>query len=460
MGGEWRKHILEDIAANSPNAMSTGPFGSAISSKFFLSEGVPVIRGGNLSTDISYKMSDEGLVFVSEEKALEFQRSIVRPGDIIFTCWGTINQVGLITEKLGYSEYIISNKQMKFTPDQTRVDSLFLYYLFSGPAKQLEIIQNGIGAAVPGFNLGQLKQHIVNLPSIEEQKIISGYLGSLDDKIELNRQMNATLESMAQALFKSWFVDFDQVIDNALAAGNPIPEPFQARAKTRKALGDKRKPLPEAIQQQFPSSFVFTEEMGWIPGGWSFARFLEAAHVVMGQSPAGDTYNSDGKGTPLVNGPVEFAEYFVRKSKWTTAPSKCCNVGDLIVCVRGSTTGRYVKADGEYCLGRGVCAIQGKISQVFADQTYKANIDLLLLMTTGSTFPNWSGPTLNNFPIVLPPNHMLRLFEDQAGRITRKIGSNCIQNDMLSQLRDTLLPKLLSGQLRIPDAEKIMADAL
>ena len=338
--------------------------------------------------------------------------------------------------------------------------NVFLHYwfLWAGHTGALEPFFTGTTIKhLTGKALVDLQ---IPLPPIEEQKSIAHILGSLDDKIELNRQMNTTLESMAQALFKSWFVDFDPVIDNALAAGNPIPEPFQARAKTRKALGDQRKPLPEAIQQQFPNSFVFTEEMGWIPGGWSFARFSEAAHVVMGQSPAGDTYNSDGKGTPLVNGPVEFAEYFARKSKWTTAPSKCCNVGDLIVCVRGSTTGRYVKADGKYCLGRGVCAIQGKISQVFADQTYKANIDLLLLMTTGSTFPNWSGPTLNNFPIVLPPNHMLRLFEDQAGRIAQKIGSNCIQNDMLSQLRDTLLPKLLSGQLRIPDAEKLMADAL
>ena len=106
------------------------------------------------------------------------------------------------------------------------------------------------------------------LPPLETQKAIAHILGSLDDKIELNRQMNATLEAIAQALFKSWFVDFDPVIDNALAAGNPIPEPLQARAEARKALGDKRKPLPEAIQQQFPSAFEYSDELGWIPEGW------------------------------------------------------------------------------------------------------------------------------------------------------------------------------------------------
>ena len=108
----------------------------------------------------------------------------------------------------------------------------------------------------------------VYLPPINEQEGIVEVLGTLDDKIELNRQMNATLEAMAQALFKSWFVNFDPVIDNALAAGNPIPDALQKRAEVRRALGDRRKPLPADIEQHFPDRFVFSEEMGWIPEGW------------------------------------------------------------------------------------------------------------------------------------------------------------------------------------------------
>lgn len=357
---------------------------------------------------------------------------------------------GVVTYSLG--DYWPLNTAL-YVKDFHGNNQKFAYYLL----KSLDFSSYNSGSAQPSLNRNHIHPIAITVPPVGEQKAIAHILGSLDDKIELNRRMNATLEAMAQALFKSWFVDFDPVIDNALTAGHPIPEPLQERAEARAALGDQHQPLPEAIRQQFPNRFVCNEDMGWVPEGWKFARFAEAAHVVMGQSPAGDTYNSDGQGTPLVNGPVEFGEYFARKTKWTTAPSKCCDVGDLIVCVRGSTTGRYVKADGEYCLGRGVCAIQGKISQAFADQTYKANIDPLLLMTTGSTFPNWSGPTLNNFPIVLPPNHLLHLFEDQAGKITQKIDSNCLQNEMLSQLRDTLLPKLLSGQLRIPEAEKLLA---
>jgi type I restriction enzyme, S subunit len=142
MAGEgWREFTVEDLKAPTENALATGPFGSNISSRYFQEYGVPVIRGSNLSEDAGTRLNNNGLVFVSEEKAAEFKRSIVRKGDLVFTCWGTINQVGLIDNRAKYSEYIISNKQMKFTPDSTKADSLFLYYLFSGPQMQ-EVIKN------------------------------------------------------------------------------------------------------------------------------------------------------------------------------------------------------------------------------------------------------------------------------------------------------------------------------
>ena len=119
------------------------------------------------------RLKDTGLVFVTEAKAQEFQRSVARGGDLVFTCWGTINQIGLIDESSKYPEYIVSNKQMKWTPDPEKADSRFLYYLFSGPDKQSEILNNGIGAAVPGFNLGQLRSHVVLLPPLCEQKAIA-----------------------------------------------------------------------------------------------------------------------------------------------------------------------------------------------------------------------------------------------------------------------------------------------
>ncbi len=207
----WQEVTVEDLKATTDNALATGPFGSSISSSYFQEHGVPVIRGNNLSEEVSIRLSDDGLVFVSEEKAAEFKRSTVRKGDLVFTCWGTINQVGLIDKRAMHGEYVISNKQMKFTPDPRKADSLFLYYLFSGPEMQDLIKSQGIGSSVPGFNLGQLRAMSLKVPQLNEQRAIAHILGALDDKIELNRRMNETLEAMARAIFKSWFVDFDPV---------------------------------------------------------------------------------------------------------------------------------------------------------------------------------------------------------------------------------------------------------
>ncbi|HEP8215546.1 TPA: restriction endonuclease subunit S, partial [Pseudomonas aeruginosa] len=105
---EWQDFFVEDIAAPGKNSLATGPFGSSISSKFFVEQGVPVIRGGNLSAEVGKRLDDEGLVFVSKDKAEEFSRSVVGVGDLIFTCWGTINQVGLIDSRASHPNYVIS----------------------------------------------------------------------------------------------------------------------------------------------------------------------------------------------------------------------------------------------------------------------------------------------------------------------------------------------------------------
>ena len=254
MSSGWRLTTVEEIAAPRPAAMATGPFGSSISAKFFAPRGVPVIRGSNLSAEISRRLNDDGLVFVSEEKASEFQRSIAVRGDLVFTCWGTINQVGLVDSSSRYTRYIVSNKQMKLSVDPTKVDPLFLYYLFSGPEKQAHILSNGIGSSVPGFNLGQLKKHELLLPSVPEQGQIAATLGAIDDRIALLRETNATLEAIAQALFKSWFVDFD---------------PVRAKQQGLPPAG-----MDEATAAVFPGSFE-ESALGLVPKGWECTDLAE-----------------------------------------------------------------------------------------------------------------------------------------------------------------------------------------
>ena len=130
---DWRTITVEQIAAPGKNSLATGPFGSAISARYFTETGIPVIRGSNLSLDIGRRLIDADLAFIPEELAVKFARSCVRGGDLVFTCWGTVGQVGLVDGRSLYDEYIASNKQMKLTPSPELANSLFLYYAFSNP---------------------------------------------------------------------------------------------------------------------------------------------------------------------------------------------------------------------------------------------------------------------------------------------------------------------------------------
>jgi len=195
----WREVTVEDLKAPTDNALSTGPFGSSIGSRFFEPHGVPVIRGSNLATDGSTRLIDDGFVFVSDAKAHEFRRSMVTRGDLVFTCWGTINQVGLIGPRTAYSRYVISNKQMKFTADEKKADGLFLFYLFSGPELQRAILDQGIGSSVPGFNLGQLRALRLKMPPLPEQRAIAEALGDVDALLGALTQLIAKKRNLKQA---------------------------------------------------------------------------------------------------------------------------------------------------------------------------------------------------------------------------------------------------------------------
>lgn len=138
---------------------------------------------------------------------------------------------------------------------------------------------------------------------------------------------------------------------------------------------------------------------------WSSGKFSDIAEVIMGQSPPGESYNGTGLGVPLINGPTEFTDRYPVRQQWTTAPTKLCKAGDILFCVRGSSTGRMNIADDEYCIGRGVAAIRGKkdVSDTcFLEQQLQFIVSKLLKFTAGSTFPNIDRDSISNFPIFSP----------------------------------------------------------
>lgn len=195
------------------------------------------------------------------------------------------------------------------------------------------------------------------------------------------------------------------------------------------------------------------EGLGWIPKGWEVGRLADVAEIGMGQSPKGTTYNAEDSGVPLVNGPAEYGENRPVKIKWTTAPTRLCEPGDLIFCVRGSTTGRRVVADDVYCMGRGVCTIRGRNGwQAYVDQLVETSLVRLLARTTGSVFPNLSGQTLQSFPTLVPNADILNSFSAVTAPWRSKQSATSISIQTLAALCDTLLPKLRTGEVTVPES--------
>lgn len=317
-----------------------------------------------------------------------------------------------------------------------RLDSGYLRYIIGGRDFTQYVRGVETGTAVPHISANQIKDFPITLPPLAEQKAIAHILGTLDDKIELKRRMNETLEAIARAIFKSWFVDFD---------------PVRAKADGRSPTG-----MDAATAALFPDSFQ-DSPLGKIPSQWKVDKLQAIADVIMGTSPPGDTYNEAAIGTALVNGPVEFGEYFAVAKKWTTQPVRMSEPGDLIFCVRGSTTGRYVIADRAYCLGRGVCAIRSRRqANAFVYSFIHAYLDQLLAKTSGSVFPSLNAPDIKQFETVCPPLTLVVAYEQFVKPMLHQVWSNVKESETLAALRDALLPKLLSGEIRVSEAERVL----
>lgn len=468
MSVEWKEYQLMDVALESPHAMSTGPFGSSISSKFFQETGVPVIRGGNLSSDISNRMSDEGLVFISKDKAEEFRRSVVRSGDLIFTCWGTINQVGLITDELKYSEYIISNKQMKVTVDPRKADHLFLYYLFSSPLKQAEILSNAIGAAVPGFNLGQLKKHTIYLPSVEEQRRISSILNSFDKKIRHNKDVNQTLEQIAQALFKSWFVDFEPIRAKIAAketgASHEEIERAAMCAISGKTPGQLAQLPPETQQNLKTTAALFPDalvdsELGEVPEGWHVSEIGKEVDVVGGGTPstANTEFWEDGEHhwtTPKDMSNLTDKILLETDRKITDAGLRKISSGLLprntVLMSSRAPVGYLAIAKIPVAINQGYIAMKCEkiLSPEYVVQWAESVMDEIKQRSSGTTFAEISKTNFRLIRTLVPNEKLVQAYTKEASSVYEKITSLLLENRELISIRDSLLPKLLSGGFR------------
>jgi len=382
-------------------------------------------------------------------------------GDVIIVARG-VGGTGDI--KIVKERCYLTNLSIRLTFDQNVVYNAYFYYKYL--KQTLRYLDSG--SAQSQITINDLQREALALPPLPEQRAIAHILGSLDDKIELNRRMNETLEGMAQALFKSWFVDFDPVIDNALVAGNSIPEELADRAEVRRAALANGTANREAAKP-FPGVFQQTEELGWIPESWemnSFAKLatLDTTSVKPFQHPETlwEHYSIpsfDSSGIPCWESGSE-----IKSNKYLVKP------GSILTSKLNPETERtwwpfLIHEETSICSTEFMQFVplrieeQAFIYSLIRSQPFQDNI---LERVTGSTGSRQRAQPQQIAEIdVIDCGETLRtMYVAVSKPMFQSTRNNLIQSRELTKLRDTLLPKLISGELRIPDAEKLAEAAL
>jgi type I restriction enzyme S subunit len=397
--------------------------------------------------DLPKQSREHGYVPIVSSSGISDYHSVAMaksPG-VVTGRYGTIGHVYFLTE-----DYFPLNTTL-YVKDFKGNDPRFISYHL----RSIDFNSCSDKAAVPGVNRNHLHELETLIPPIAEQKAIAHILGTLDDKIELNRKNNETLEAMAKALFKSWFVDFDPV--RVKAEGRPTG-------------------LPAEISDLFPDSFE-DSELGEIPSGWKIGKIRDLIEKT-GMGPFGTRMKTETfqkSGVPIIKGGnlrgmlVEGCGHDSLSSEHAAElKSSCVRAGDIVITHRGTlgqvsmvplegSVGEYIVSQSQFYL-RPASNAAGIYLLFFFHSPVGQN--RLLENSSGVGVPSLARPsTLTpEIDVLLPPYPLLDLFAKQAAVVQKTFLSKQDEMDTLSSLRDTLLPKLISGELRIPDAEKMLEE--
>lgn len=409
---EWKNYKLVDIVDD----IAMGPFGSNLKVDNFIESGVPVIRGSNLNDG---GFTNDSFAFVSEEKANSLKRCLAYPNDLVFTHRGTLGQVAIIPNNQ-YSKYLVSQSQMKLTVNASYLEPKFLYYFFKSPYGQKELLKNSSQVGVPAIAnpTKSLKEVQLTIPSLEIQEEIASILSSLDNKIELNLQMNQTLETMAQTIFKEWFVKFN-----------------------------------------FPG--FDGELIDGLPKGWDNKNIRQIGKVITGNTPSSKYPELFGDFTPFIT-PTDFKNYrklildanrYLSKEGRESMKTRVLPPKSVIVTCIGSDMGKVAINTVECVTNQQINSIIPNENLASSDYLYYSLVfkyDYLKnIATGGSTMPIINKSRFEEIEIVIPDKIVLTQFQNLMDSFNSRIEENEKQIKTLTQLRDTLLPKLMSGKIEI-----------
>lgn len=437
MGSEWEEVTVADIAAQERNALVGGPFGSDLVSRDYVSVGVPVIRGQNMGA----RWISGDFVFVTQNKASSLSANLARPGDLVFTQRGTLGQVAIVPNA-PYDYYLISQSQMKLTVNLEKADPLFYYYVFQSNEQQEYVRSHTIQTGVPHTNLGILRSTPVPLPPLPEQRAIAAILGALDDKIELNRRMNGTLEGLARALFRAWFVEF---------------EPVRAKMEGRPTG------LAAEIEALFPEALVVGEDGGERPRGWEVASLPEFVEINPSRTLRVGT---NAPYLDMANMPTETARATGFRERGFSSGMRFIN-GDTLVaritpCLENGKTcfvdfleeGTVGWGSTEYIVLHPRAGLPDEFAYFLA-RTERFREFAISNMTGTSGRQRVPVSVLEHFMFPVPTIPIAERFGQIARHTLLKMKANDEQSATLAALRDELLPRLMRGEVRVSNLENV-----
>ncbi|GLS26594.1 restriction endonuclease subunit S [Marinibactrum halimedae] len=492
MASDWPLVTIDEIKADSKGSIAIGPFGSRMKSDCYVDEGIPVIRGTNITGGPTF---EGDFVYITEEKADTLGSSNVYQYDLVFPHRGSIGEVGIILEN---ERYVLSSSLMKLTCDRSKVNPKFLYYFFKSRLGRHELLKNASQVGTPGIGqpLTSLKGIEFRLPPLEFQDRIEEALTSLDDKIELNRQINQTLEQIAQAIFKSWFVDFEPTRAKIKAkqewtnknASERNDKNAEAKYIQRAAMAAIAGKSVEALEADddvqasatleqlqttadlFPDALV-ESELGEIPEGWGASDISSVTSLIIdhrGKTPKklGGDWSDEGypavsaknvkSGNIINKQSIRFVDEELYK-KWMKEELV---KGDVLLTSEGPMGELFLLANNtKYCLSQRLYALRPNLEKTRSSflylwlQSAKAKSDLEG-RATGTTVVGIRQSELRKVTVLSPRADLVGEFEALVFPFFEKIQYLSNENETLSNIRDSLLPKLLSGKYGIKANDK------
>ncbi|MEK4204644.1 restriction endonuclease subunit S [Staphylococcus sp. FSL W8-1207] len=353
----------------------------------------------------------------------------IQKGDILYS------EIRPKNERFAYinfasDDYVVSTKLMVLRNKKPEILNTKYFYLYITSKNTIDYLQNlaeSRSGTFPQITFSEVKNMVIDIPTLAVQNKIVNSIESIDKKIELNKIIIANLEEFSQTIFKRWFVDFEFPDEN----GNPY-----------KSSGGE----------------MVDSELGEIPSGWKIIELKEVTEIIMGQSPKSDTYNTQNEGLPLLNGATDFKNRNIKPTKYTTDPKKIGQFGDFVFGVR-ATVGLVTELDRDYAIGRG--AGIARINSTHKEWLYEILVKAFQYFEnsiSGSVYINVSSNDLKKSKVIYPSKKILDAYHKNLVNNFELVKSMKMQIKHLTQLRDTLLPKLMAGEIEIPDDIEVNED--